>query len=116
MQIIQELRAGTVHFQAQPDGSESFTTKPPTSLNLRASRVIEELVQALQGLERSNQTLADQLQQTEQELNAQRNLVQKLLADAEQLRAGTVSANTETAPAQGTPGMEKEAGPTHGSA
>ena len=109
MQIIQELRAGTVHFQVQPDGSESFTTRPPTSLNLRASRIIEELVQALQGLERSNQTLAVQLQQTQEELNAQRSVVQKLMADAEQLRAGAVSANTEAASSEGTPGVEKEA-------
>ena len=73
MQIIQELRAGTVHFQANPDGTEGFSTRPPTSLNLKASRVIEELVQACQGLERANQTLALQNQALELELYALRN-------------------------------------------
>ena len=73
MQIIQELRAGTVHFGVQPDGGEGFTTRPPTALNLKASRAIEELVQVCQGLERANQSLALQNQALELELFALRN-------------------------------------------
>lgn len=115
MQIIQELRAGTVHFQLGVNGEEQFSTRPPTALNLKASRAIEELVQVIQGLERANQTLQIQIQQTESELNAQRSLVQKLLADAQQPSSGAVPANTEAAEPKGAAGVETEAGPTPGS-
>jgi len=97
MQIIQELRAGTVHFSVLPEGTEGFSTRPPTQLNLRAARALEELIQVLQGLERANQTLTQQLQQNTQELNAQRSLLQKFMTDAEQSSAGTVRTNTEAA-------------------
>lgn len=101
MQIIQELRAGTVHFGVDETGNENFSTRPPTALNLKASRVIEELVQVAQGLERANQTLAEQLEQTTGELNAQRSLLQKFMADAELTRAGTVPADPEATAAAG---------------
>ena len=110
MQIIQQLRAGTVHFQVQPDGSEGFSTRPPSSLNLQAARALEELLQVCQGLERANQTLANQLNQTERELDLQRSLLQKLLADAQQQGTGTVPEHTETASSTGTPGMGTETG------
>jgi len=96
MQIIQELRAGTVHFSVLPKGTEGFSTRPPTQLNLRAARALEELIQVLQGLERANQTLTQQLQQNTQELNAQRNLLQKFMADVEQPNSESVSADSET--------------------
>lgn len=101
MQIIQELRAGTVHFGTQPDNTEGFSTRPPTSLNLKAARAIEAFVQVTQGLERANQTLAQQLEQTTGELNAQRSLLQKFMADAELTRAGTVPADPEATAAAG---------------
>ena len=94
MQIIQQLRAGTVHFGIQPDGTEGFSTRPPTGLNLQAARALEELLQVCQGLERANQTLAQQFQQTETELNAQRSLLEKFMADAKPETAET----TETPP------------------
>ena len=89
MQIVQQLRAGTVHFGVQADGSEGFSTRPPTSLSLQAARALEELIQVCQGLERANQTLAQQLQQTETELNAQRSLLEKFMADAKPETAET---------------------------
>jgi len=112
MQIIQQLRAGTVHFQVQPDGTEGFTTRPPTSLNLQAARALEELLQVCQGLERANQTLANQLNQTTQELDAQRSLLQKLLADAQQSRTGTVAEHTETVAQTGAADLATETGQT----
>jgi len=112
MQIIQQLRAGTVHFQANTDGAESFATRPPTSLNLQAARALEELLQVCQGLERANQTLAQQLNQTTQELDAQRSVLQKLLADAQQQSTGNVPEHTETAAQQGTSGVATETGST----
>ena len=111
MQIIQQLRAGTVHFGIQPDGTEGFSTKPPTGLNLQAARALEELLQVCQGLERANQTLVTQLQQTETEFNAQRSLLQKYVADAELASTGTVDANTETTSQTGTPDLAAETGP-----
>lgn len=113
MQIIQQLRAGTVHFQTDANNNENFVTRPPTSLNLQAARAIEELVQVCQGLERANQTLVQQITQTENELNAQRGLLQKLLADAELTRTGTVDTNTKAAAPERASGVEAEAGPTH---
>lgn len=113
MQIIQELRAGTVHFQANPDGTEGFSTRPPTQLNLKASRVIEELVQVIQGLERALETQTQQLTQTIQELDAQRGMVQKLLADAQQQGTGAVPEHTEAAPTERITGVEPETGPAH---
>jgi len=112
MQIIQQLRAGTVHFQANTDGGESFVTRPPSSLNLQAARALEELLQVCQGLERANQTLAQQLNQTTQELDAQRNLVQKLLADAQQQGTGTVPEHTEAAAQTGAADLAAETGQT----
>jgi hypothetical protein len=116
MQIIQQLRAGTVHFGIQPDGTEGFSTRPPSSLNLQAARALEELVQVCQGLERANQTLLQQLQQTETDFNAQRSLLQKFMADAEQLSAGAVPKHTETASQTGTSDLDTETGQTPGSA
>lgn len=110
MQIIQQLRAGTVHFQVNTDGTESFATRPPTHLNLQAARVLEELLQACNGLERANQTLAQQLDQTTQELDAQRNLVQKLLADAQQQGTGAAPEHTEAASPKGVAGVETQTG------
>ena len=112
MQIIQQLRAGTVHFGIQPDGTEGFSTRPPTGLNLQAARALEELLQVCQGLGRANQTLVTQLQQTETDLNAQRSLLQKYVADAELAGTGAVDANTETASRQGTPDLAAETGAT----
>ena len=63
-------------------------------------------------MERANQTLAQQLNQTTQELDAQRSLLQKLLADAQQQSAGTVPEHTETAAQQGTSGVAAETGST----
>ena len=113
MQIIQQLRAGTVHFQVQPDGTEGFTTRSPSSLNLQAARVLEELLQVCQGLERANQTLAQQLDQTQRELDAQRGLLQKLLADAQQSSTRTAAEHTEAASQTGVAGVEAEAGSAH---
>lgn len=112
MQIIQQLRAGTVHFGIQPDGTEGFSTRPPTSLNLQAARALEELLQVCEGLERANQTLVTQLQQTETDLNAQRSLLQKYVADAELQSTGAVPEHTETAAQTGTPGLAAETGAT----
>lgn len=112
MQIIQQLRAGTVHFEVQPDGTESFVTRPPSNLNLQAARALEELLQVCQGLERANQTLAQQLNQTTQELDAQRSLLQKFMADAQQPSTGTVPEHTETAATERTSGVAAEAGST----
>lgn len=108
MQIIQQLQAGTTHFQVQPDGSEQLVTRAPTSLNLQASRALEELLQVLQGLERANQTLQQQLNQTQQELDAQRSLLQKFMADAQQSGSGTVPEHTEAAEPAGAVDVAKE--------
>lgn len=112
MQIIQQLRAGTVHFGVQPDGTEGFSTRPPTGLNLQAARALEELLQVCQGLERANQTLANQLQQTETDLNAQRSLLQKYVADAELAGTGAVPEHTETTSQTGTSDLGTETGAT----
>ena len=113
MQIIQELRAGTVHYSTQSESGEGFTTKPPTHLNLRAARALEELLQVTQGLERANQTLAEQLTQTQGELLAQRSLLEKLLADAQFSSTGAVDADSEKSAGQGTGDVADETNSTH---
>lgn len=56
MQIIQELTEPQKIFRVQEDGSETVEYKAPTSLQLRAARTIQELIQVIQGLERSLNT------------------------------------------------------------
>lgn len=56
MQIIQQLSQPKPHFVVQSDGTETVDWRPPTALDLRAARTIQELVLKLQGLERAIQT------------------------------------------------------------
>ena len=86
MQLIQELRAGTAHFDSE---KTQWYTKAPTRLNLQAARKLEEFIQVIQGLENANLTLVRQLDEALKESDAQRRLLEKLLADA-QLRSQDV--------------------------
>lgn len=56
MQIIEELTGPQKIFKVESDGSETVEYRAPTSLQLRAARTIQELVQVIQGLERSLHT------------------------------------------------------------
>lgn len=94
MQLIQRLKAGT----AFTDSDGTIRSRAPSSLQLQAARALEELLQVRQGLEHALQTLIQEYHKLEQELHAQRSLVEKLLADAQLQSSGAVpgtSANAE---------------------
>jgi hypothetical protein len=51
MQIIQELMSPQKVFKMNEDGTETVEYRPPTSLQLRAARQIQQLVEVIRGLE-----------------------------------------------------------------
>lgn len=95
MQIIQELKQGTPRFQVKEDGSETVEYKPPTSKELRAARALEALIAQLEGLNRANQTLVQQLQQAEFAIRSFSQQVAELRENAEKLKSTTENKNTE---------------------
>jgi hypothetical protein len=67
--IRQELLRGRSKFNVQEDGTETVTYLPPTALDIRAARSIEEQLNVRQGLERALNILQNDLNAALRELD-----------------------------------------------
>lgn len=61
-QILQELNTGITRYVKQPDGSELMEHLPPSALQLRAARLIKQVVTERDQVITSNMTLTQSLQ------------------------------------------------------
>lgn len=112
--IYDELMAGRVSFQVNPDGTETHQTHAPTSRELRAAREIKKLAEQLQQLGVAHQQLQNLNHQLFQELEHYRNqheqrqsVVQEPVVDTEHTGVHPVSGEETT----GTGSTSANSGP-----
>jgi hypothetical protein len=103
-QILQQLQQGEQEVvQDLQDGTLEVRVKPPSALNLRAARLIVQIINERDQIVNANQSLTHQLQQFLEE-NSRLNTQLKELHD--RLNSSTVPSTNTEAPNPSDPGVD----------